>query len=245
MRFLVFSVFALVVLSASTVFAQSAPMELQIYFSGGDFMNFAKPDDLNKFLKRNNLVQLSDNTNSLAFGSGLRFFYNDFMVGLEGTSYDWEDGKSKGDYKVSYSSGTGSLDFGYALVRLGSFKLIPIIGIGGYGVDYDIYNKNRVTFDKMLRDPGRGSGFSGGGAMLRGGLNAQYVHKFFDWGGLLIGAGATYNKSVYKTYWYETGGHGRDGHGGDDGNDLELKNGPDYKLSAVDMKVDLGWAFTF
>ena len=198
-----------------------------IYFTGNDDLN----DELSKY----NYQKVSDG--QFTMGGSLILKLNRFVIGVEGHGFR-SNTKTTGTYDTYYRGGLGLLNFGYVLLSAGDLSLFPLLGIGGGGIEYFIYENASPEFNNVMAAPGRGVHLSRGSMILNLSLRMEYLVKIVESGGVLFGLQAGYCQSIYGNDWAMFG-YRRDTAG------TEVKSGPDFDYTGFHGHISIGWQFLF
>ena len=187
------------------IFAQEHE-ETGLHSGKGYFMfgwNKLNIGNLNAQLAAKGYSQLSDNL--FSFGGGGFGIINNFLLGGEGHGL-YGTTVASGNYNLSLTAGYGFFDLGYIVFSSESVSIFPIIGIGGGGITLDITNRNALTFDEILDEPGRMSKLSAGGFLMNFSIGADYIIDMGNNdnesnGGLAVGIIAGYTFAPMKGQW--------------------------------------------
>jgi hypothetical protein len=210
--------------------------DIQVYLAPG-FSYLYGRDALNDRLSANNYPGVRPV--HPASGAGLRAAMGRYILGLEGYGFSGGSRRSA-THIVSASGGFVTLDFGYALISTGAFRLYPLVGLGAGATALSIEERTVPDFDSALADPGHGITITTGGPLVNASLQAEYLIRLVNRGGIMIGLQAGYMYQFYDPGWYLTGAGGRRAM-----SDQEVKGGPDFRLKGIYGGLRLGWAFLF
>jgi hypothetical protein len=121
-------------------------------------------------------------------------------------------------------------DVGAVVVRNPRFRVFPMIGIGGGGMQLRITESPAPSFDQIIADPARESLLDIGGFMLQAVLGVDYLLKLgedkYGYGGLIFGIRAGYTQSFFTSGW-EMG-------------DIDIYGGPDTGISGFYIRFTVG-----
>ncbi len=209
---------------------------LQVYFSPG-FSYLYGRDALNDRLAENSYPGVRPA--HPASGVGLRAVMGRYVLGLEGYGFSGKS-RSSAAHTVSAAGGFVTLNFGYALVSSGAFRLYPLMGLGAGGTALRIEERAVPDFDGALADPGHGITISTGGPLVNASLQAEYLFRLVNRGGIMVGLQAGYMYQFYDPGWYLAGASG-----GRDMSDHKVKGGPEFRLKGFYGGLRLGWAVLF
>ncbi len=184
---------------------------------------------LNEMLKKANYPEFKNP--DVTFGGGGYGFVNKLVIGGSGFGFLKKTMAARSDsFTVSLEGGYGVFQFGYVLFSRKYFKLYPLIGIGGWGMALEVYEKDVSTFEKVLEQPRRGSKLSAGGFLFSLGIGTHYLiplsEKADSAGGLLVGFFAGYNFSLEQTDWKM--------------NEYDLTGGPFIGFTGPYMQIVIG-----
>jgi hypothetical protein len=209
---------------------------LQVYLSPG-FSYLYGRDALNDRLAENGYPGVRPA--HPASGAGLRAVMGRYVLGFEGYGFSGRP-RSSATHTVTAAGGFVTLNFGYEIVSSGAFRLYPLVGLGAGGTALTIEERAVPDFDGALADPGHGITISTGGPLVNASLQAEYLIRLVNRGGILVGLQAGYMYQFYDPGWYLAGAGG-----GRDMSDHEVKGGPEFRLKGFYGGMRIGWAVLF
>ena len=173
---------------------------------GGGFMFGLNRFDLTKLstkLEAKGFEALEKNSFSFG-GGGYGIIREKILLGGEG--HGSQQNIFSDTLKASIGAGYGFFDVGYVVFSKSSFKLFPMIGLGGGSINLNITERGVTpTFDEILENPGREVNISTGGILLQLGVGMDYFLKLGEdeegEGGLLFGIRAGYTYAPTKADW--------------------------------------------
>lgn len=183
--------------------------------------------NLNSLLTRYNYPSFDESFATI--GGGGYGFINNFVIGGGGHGLIGRDiGNS--NYKMNLTAGYGLFDLGYIVYSTTNFKLFPLFGLGGGGIDLRINEKSSLDFNDVLNNPKRGSTLTVGGLIFNFGLNGTYNIDFNgnrdEKGGLTIGFSAGYTHFLQIGNWFLF--------------ESEITGGPKIGISGFYMRFSIG-----
>jgi hypothetical protein len=183
-------------------------------------------EDLNEALTLNGYPEFDEVF--LTLGGGGFAVRNRLVIGGEGHALiQSEETTTNGQFRTGVFGAFGMFNLGYQVVQSGGLSIYPLVGMGGGGVTLRIRQREVVSFDEVLEEPGRESQMSNGGLLVGGALGMDW---FFGSGagrgGFVVGVRAGYNYSPLQSDWHI---------GGND-----VSGGPDTSLTGAFLRVSLG-----
>jgi len=169
-------------------------------------------------------------------GGLLRFRFDRLMIGLEGHGFQAET-ETYGNYNVALSGGYAMIEVGYDVVKIGGFRFLPIIGIGGGSTRLHIYERGDLAFDTLLGDPGRETRINYGSLIVNASVAVEYFARITEKSGLVVGLQAGYNRSIYDRGWMFI--TERDEDAG------EATGGPEVNFNGFAANLNVGWLWEF
>ncbi len=216
----------------SGLFAEDT-RSVQIGIAGG-VLALPEIDNLNDRLEAAGYPTFENEHGTL--GGLLRFRFGRLMVGVEGHGFQAETEKY-GNYNVALSGGYGMLEVGYDVLRIGNFRVFPILGIGGGSTRLHIYERGDIAFDALLGDPGRETRIEYGSVIVNASVALEYFYRITEKSGLVAGLQAGYNRSVYDRGWMFITERGDDAG--------EATGGPDVDFNGFAANLNVGWLWEF
>jgi hypothetical protein len=111
----------------------------------------------------------------LSIGGGGLAVRNRLLIGGEGHGLISPSTTALQDrFRTRITGGYGVFDLGYLLVTGATIDLYPVVGIGGGGLSIEIIERGPVSFDDVLRDPGRSTRLTSGVLVLDASLGLTY-----------------------------------------------------------------------
>lgn len=167
----------IVMLAISGMLLGSVPLSAQQAQSQGE--GFGGPmvggiyydmDDLNSRLSDLGFGQL-DNTLFIIGGRAYGLIGDRVLMGGSGFGILGQTVQTD-SVTARFSGGMGFFDFGYALLKINNYSLVPLIGIGGGGVTLNLEPRQLAapSFDSVLLDPRRTASLSAAGFALKIGI---------------------------------------------------------------------------
>ncbi|PIP13880.1 MAG: hypothetical protein COT45_01025 [bacterium (Candidatus Stahlbacteria) CG08_land_8_20_14_0_20_40_26] len=170
--------------------------------------------------------------NNISFGGGGYGIIGEKIL-LGGEGHGSQQAIFSDTLKASVSAGYGFFDVGYVLLSKKSFRLFPIVGLGGGGIDLRILERGVTpTFDEILDNPGREANISTGSILLQFGAGLDYFLKLGEdekgEGGLLFGIRAGYTYAPTQADWKM--------------GDMDVLGGPDIGVTGPYIHLIFGGA---
>jgi hypothetical protein len=213
------------------VFASDAPPGMGEggagYFSTG--FTWLDIDELNDALKGSALGFKTFDENVISYGGGgYGIIMGRVMIGGEGYGFSREE--SNTIYVQRLSGGWGMFNAGYLVIHKAGFRVFPVVGVGGGGMELRITESPNIGFDEIMTDPARESLLGVGGFMLSGGIGVDYLLKLGEdkegYGGLIFGIRAGYTQSFFTSGWSM--------------GDIDIIGGPDVGISGFYIRFTVG-----
>jgi hypothetical protein len=161
-------------------------------------------DELNDALKASPLGLKTFDASVISYGGGgYGIIAGRVIVGGEGYGFSTET--TNASYIQRLSGGWGMFDAGYLVFHRAGFRVFPMVGVGGGGMELRITERATLGFDDIMADPKRESLLDIGGFMLSGGVGVDYLLKLGEdkegYGGLIFGVRAGYTQSFFNSGW--------------------------------------------
>lgn len=185
-------------------FANAQDKSKGTYGGAGYFgFRYVKNDlsKLNAAFAANNLPVVSENI--FGFGGGGHGYINRIIVGGEGYTFELVD-KNNGSYLTQVRGDMGFFNVGYLLLNNKNYMLSPMLGIGAYTMEIDIYESTNESFNQILADPKNGTRIKNDQFLFDLGLQGNLFlteSKLFS-----IGLKAGYQFSVIENKWSDANG---------------------------------------
>jgi hypothetical protein len=100
----------------------------------------------------------------LVGGQGFGLFKH-YLVGGSGAAFLSRSVDLPGNAEASATGAWGTFDFGYQLVRVSGFLLVPMVSLGGYGMSVSLSPKSAGSFDDTVRNPARSTTLTNKGGL--------------------------------------------------------------------------------
>lgn len=159
-------------------------------------------------------------------GGGYGVVADRFLVGGEGYGLVGPS-RTAGGRTITAGGGYGVFTFGYQFRPTPRWRLHPLLGVGGGGVQLKIGSAGAADFDDVLRDPDRSATVTRGSLLVSLGAGAEY--RFLgapNNGGLQVGLRAGYVWAPSGAEWELDG--------------ESLAGGPDATLSGPYVRIHVG-----
>jgi hypothetical protein len=178
----------------SFISAQETPETKARYCGGFGYFTFSSemPDlaELNNSLKSSGFEAFGPSMPS--WGGGGMFVLNNFLIGGQGAGFFSQTTKSDNSSAI-LRAGYGQASFGYLFRTNKRSVLLPVIGIGGGGMDITVGPDNSPgDFSSQLNNPVGTMNAQAGGWFLSAELTYNYFFLAQELQGFFIGARAGY-----------------------------------------------------
>lgn len=134
-------------------------------------------------------------------GGGYGVVADRFLIGGEGYGLAGPS-RTTGGRTISAGGGYGVFTVGYQFRPAPRWRLHPLLGLGGGGVQLEIGSTGAETFDDVLQDPDRSATLTSGQLLVSVGFGAEY--RFLGApgkGGLQVGLRAGYLWAPSQAEW--------------------------------------------
>jgi hypothetical protein len=164
----------------------------------------------------------------LTLGGGGFAVRNRVLIGGEGHGLlQSQQTSPNGALRTGLFAGYGMFNVGYQVVRSRSLALYPLLGIGGGGTTLLIRERATVSFDDVLRDPGRSSSLTKGALLVGGAVGGDWFLPFGSArGGLILGFRAGYTYAPLDAEWRMDG--------------TDVAGGPSAELTGPYVRFSIG-----
>ena len=167
---------------------------------------------------------------SISLGGGGHAIVGKLIIGGEGHSI-LGDRVTSGDTKTAIYGGYGMFNLGYIVHSTKTFRLYPLLGLGGGGLTFEILDTGgSPTFGDLLDHPTRSVEMSTGGFMASFALGFDYLVVFEETeegvGGLVFGLRAGYSLALTKSDWQM--------------DELNISGGPEIGITGPFIRLLIG-----
>lgn len=177
-------------------------------YGGGVGVNMGYSYLDNKVINEVLPAQFQLTNNFITIGGDGYGMFKKFILGGSGYAL-LGPGAHTDSSQVTFNGGAGFLNFGYAALNRPRFKFIPMLGIGGIGMNLRISEQKDITLQDIQNQPWNETNLGWANFVFEIGFNLEYIILKDDKEnskGLRLGLKAGYTFSPASNNWRYAGG---------------------------------------